>query len=47
MRLTKGAARLVRQRVKRKGFAVLPIGTTLKDGRPSEAGRVVLIDKVS
>ncbi len=47
VRLTKRAARLVRQRVKRKGFAVLPIGTSLKDGRPSEAGRVVLIDKVS
>jgi hypothetical protein len=33
--------------VKRKGFAALPIDTSLKDGRPSEAGRVVLIDKVS
>jgi hypothetical protein len=47
VRLTQRAAQLVRARVQRKGFAALPIRTRIHDGRPSEAGRVVLIDKVS
>jgi hypothetical protein len=47
MTISQRAARLVRQRVHRKGFAVLPLRTQLQDGRPSEADRVVLIDKLS
>jgi hypothetical protein len=46
VRISKRAARLVRARVHRAGFAILPIRTSLHDGRP-EAGRVVLIDKLS
>jgi hypothetical protein len=46
IRLTERAARLVRARVRKKDFAVLPLRSSLHDGR-TESSRVVLIDKVS
>jgi hypothetical protein len=47
IRLAPRAARLVRARVRKKDFAVLPLRTHVDDGRPSAAGTVVLIDKLS
>jgi hypothetical protein len=46
-RISKRAANLVRARVRKKGFAALPISTRVSDGRPTDADRVVLIDKLS
>jgi hypothetical protein len=47
IRLAPRAARLVRARVRKKNFAVLPVRTNVDDGRASAAGTVVLIDKLS